>query len=108
MRVLLLIPATLLTGCAAAPLVEVQRVSVPVPVECREPVPARPVMPTEALRPGTTVDDFARAAMAEIERREGYEGELLTALENCRAPMGGAEYFPGSSLSRVGGVNSQR
>ncbi|RYF06334.1 MAG: hypothetical protein EOO31_10225 [Comamonadaceae bacterium] len=41
-----------------------------------------PAMPTEALRLGATVDDFARAAMAEIERREGYEGELLTALEN--------------------------
>jgi hypothetical protein len=39
------------------------------------------------LRLGATVDDFARAAMAEIERREGYEGELLTALENCRAPI---------------------
>lgn len=41
----------------------------------------------ETLRPGATVDDFARAAMAEVERREGYEGELLTALENCRAPI---------------------
>jgi hypothetical protein len=25
--------------------------------------------------------------MAEIERREGYEGELLAALENCRKPI---------------------
>lgn len=41
-------------------------------------------MPTEVLRPCATVDDFARAAMAEIARREGYEDELLTALENCR------------------------
>ncbi|RYE41961.1 MAG: hypothetical protein EOP24_34655 [Hyphomicrobiales bacterium] len=37
--------------------------------------------------PGRDGGDFARAAMAEIERREGYEGELLTALENCRAPI---------------------
>ncbi len=77
----------LLSGCAGAPRVEVQRVSVPVPVECREPVPARPAMPTEALRSGASVDDFARAAMAEIERREGYEGQLLVALEACRAPI---------------------
>ena len=25
--------------------------------------------------------------MAEIERREGYEGELLAALEACRKPV---------------------
>ncbi len=33
------------------------------------------------------VDQFAQAAMAEIERREGYDGELLAALENCRKPV---------------------
>ena len=60
---------------------------VPVPVECKEPVPARPVMPTEGLATTATLDQFAQAAMAEIERREGYEGELLAALENCRKPV---------------------
>ena len=56
----------------------------------RQNLAAKPVsLPTEeaALRMSATVDDFARAAMAEIERREGYEGELLTALENCRKPV---------------------
>lgn len=77
----------LLTGCGTAPHVEIQRVAVPVPVECREPVPARPVMPTESLGAATTLDQFAQAAMAEIERREGYEVELRTALENCRKPI---------------------
>lgn len=43
-------------------------------------------MPTEALPLSATVDEFARAWMAEIERHEGYEGELLKALDNCRAP----------------------
>lgn len=90
MRAALLMPALLLAGCAAAPRVEVQRVSVPVPVECREPVPARPIMPTEAMRPGASLDDFARAAMAEIERREGYEAKLVAALEACRAPVASA------------------
>jgi len=75
------------SGCATQNHVEVQRVNVPIPVACEEPVPDRPAMPTEALRPGATVDDFARAAMAEIERRVGYEGQLLAALENCRAPL---------------------
>ncbi len=87
MRAAVLILAALLAGCAGAPRVETVEVRVPVPVECREPVPARPAMPTEALRPGVTVDDFARAAMAELERREGYEGQLVAALEACRAPI---------------------
>jgi len=87
MRAAVLMLAALLAGCASAPRVETVEVRVPVPVECREPVPARPAMPTEALRPGVSVDDFARAAMAEIERREGYEGQLLVALETCRAPI---------------------
>lgn len=88
MRAITLIAASaILAGCATQNHVEVQRVNVPIPVECKEPVPARPAMPTEALRLGATVDDFARAAMAEIARREGYEDELLTALENCRAPL---------------------
>ena len=77
----------LLTGCGTAPRVEIQRVAVPVPVECKEPVQARPVMPTESLGGTATLDQFAQAAIAEIERREGYEVELRTALENCRKPI---------------------
>lgn len=76
-----------LTGCATNKDMEIQRVNVPVPVECKEPAPARPVMPTEGLGDTATLDQFAQAATAEIERREGYEGELLTALENCRKPI---------------------
>lgn len=77
----------LFAGCASKNHVEIQRVNVPVPVECKEPVPARPVMPTEGLATTATLDQFAQAAMAEIERRDGYEGELLAALENCRKPI---------------------
>lgn len=88
MRAICLIAASALaTGCATQNHVEVQRVNVPIPVECKEPVPARPAMPTEALRLGATVDDFARAAMAEIDRREGWEYELVTALRACTAPL---------------------
>lgn len=77
-----------LTGCAAAPTrVEIQRVNVAVPVECKERVPDRPVMPTEALRPGATVDQFTQAAQAEIERREGYEVKMRAALVVCTAPV---------------------
>ena len=84
---ILIAACALLTGCATKTHVEIQRVAVPVPVECKEPVQARPVMPTESLGTATTLDQFAQAAMAEIERREGYEVELRTALESCRKPV---------------------
>ncbi|CAN7279494.1 hypothetical protein LJR038_003256 [Acidovorax sp. LjRoot38] len=77
-----------LLGCETAPRVEIQRVNVAVPIECKEPIPERPVMPTEALRPGATVDQFTQVAQAEIERREGYEVQLRAALAVCTAPVG--------------------
>ena len=79
----------LLTGCAAQPVVTVRQVKVPVPVACQEPIPDRPVMPTEALQPPVSLDAFAQAAMAEIERREGYERQLLSGLRTCTAPFAG-------------------
>lgn len=83
-----LIAACALSACSATRNhVEIQRVSVAVPVACQEKEPDRPVMPTESLRPGATVDQFTQAAMAEIERREGYEGLLRTALAACTAPV---------------------
>lgn len=77
--------ALTLAGCATEPTMQVTRV--PVPVECREPVPDRPAMPTDRLTAGSTLDIFVQAAAAEIEVREGYEGQLRTALENCTKPI---------------------
>jgi hypothetical protein len=74
----------LLAGCGRATL---QTVKVPLPVECRVQMPARPAMPTESLRAGVTLDRFAASALAEIELREGYEHELRTALLGCTAPI---------------------
>lgn len=83
-----LIAAWSLSACGTARNhVEIQRVNVAVPVACQEKEPERPVMPTDALRPGATVDQFAQAAMAEIERREGYEVQLVAALANCTRPI---------------------
>ncbi len=73
-----------LAGCGVAPL---RAVNVPVPVECRVDVPARPAMPTEALSPGVDLDRFSAAALAEIELREGYEGELIVALKGCTTAL---------------------
>ncbi len=83
-----LIAACALSACGTrGNHVQIQRVNVAVPVECKEPTPARPVMPTEALRPGATVDQFIQAAQAEIERREGYEVQLVEALAICTRPL---------------------
>jgi hypothetical protein len=82
--------AAFFAGQQLAP-VEVRNVPVPVyvsvPVECREEVPARPVMPTEEFTEKPALDQYVRAARAEIERREGYEIQLRGALERCTAPI---------------------
>lgn len=62
-RVAVLLPLALMAGCASAPRMELQRVNVPVPVECREPVLERPEMPTEALAPGVDPFTLMRAAL---------------------------------------------
>jgi len=74
-----------LPGCAS--MRGAVGVNVPVPIACQEPEPERPIMPTDALRPGVDEFTFTVTAQAEIEIREGYEGRLLTALRACRAPL---------------------
>lgn len=73
-----------MTACGLAPL---RPISVPLPIECRVHTPARPAMPTEALAEGVPTDRFVAAAQAEMELREGYEGELRAALKHCTAPL---------------------
>ncbi|MDD2711276.1 MAG: hypothetical protein PHU77_00010 [Simplicispira sp.] len=85
MRAICLIAASaLLTGCGSVKHVQVK---VPVPVACTEQVPERPVMPTEAMQPGVAPWVLLRAALAEIDRREGYEGVMRAALVACTAPV---------------------
>ncbi|WP_374005503.1 hypothetical protein [Delftia lacustris] len=87
MRAILLLGALALAGCGTTPRVEIQEVKVPVPVECREPVPDRPAMPTETLADDADPFELLRAALAEIDRREGYEVRLLAALMACATPL---------------------
>jgi type IV pilus biogenesis protein CpaD/CtpE len=77
--------AALLAGCGAT--MPTTTVKVPVPVQCKETVPDRPVMPTEQFKAKPKLDEFVKASQAELERREGYEGKLRTALEACTAPI---------------------
>lgn len=76
---------SLLGGCAGFNTSTVTRV--PVPVACLEPVPERPVMPTDTLRPGVDTFVFVISTQAEILLREAYEIRLLTALQACRKPL---------------------
>ncbi|MXN31059.1 hypothetical protein [Delftia sp. CH05] len=87
MRAAILLGALALAGCGSVPRVEVQTVKVPVPVECREPIPDRPAMPTEALAEDADPFQLLRAALAEIDRREGYEIRLQAALMACTLPI---------------------
>ena len=78
----------LLTGCAQPPpRVQIERVNVAIPAPCQEPEPQRPSMPTEHLAGDADVDVYVQAAAAEIERREGYEVQLVQALRNCKQPL---------------------
>lgn len=79
MKLAALLALAVLTGCATTSEI----VKVPVPVECRVAVPNRPAMPTESLGDHSTLDDIVRAALAELELREGYELELRAALATC-------------------------
>lgn len=87
MRAGLLLCLLAVGGCATPTRVEIQAIKVPVPVECREPTPERPSMPTEALAEDADPFELLRASLAEIDRREGYEVKLVAALENCRRPI---------------------
>lgn len=87
-KMLLALAAVVMAGCQSTPpKVVLQEVKVPLPVQCEEPTPERPVMPTESLLPGVTTSTFVKAAQAEIERREGYEVLLRVALDNCKKPI---------------------
>ena len=80
---ILIAACALFAGCTTTPTL----VKVPVPVECKEPVPDRPVMPTESLAPGVAAWELLRAALSEIDRREAYEIKLRAGLVACTTPI---------------------
>ena len=74
--------ALALSGCAA----KVQQPAPQVVLKpCTIETPQRPIMPTEDLPADATLDDFVKSAIAEIERREGYEQLLLRSLIFCKS-----------------------
>jgi hypothetical protein len=85
MKIFIMVASMLLASCATTP--SAITVKVPVPVECKETVPERPLMPLERLQAKPTLDQWIQAADAEIERREAYEIQLRAALVACTAPV---------------------
>lgn len=72
--------ALALSGCAAP---QQHGAQAPILTTCGATIPERPIMPTEHLSQNATLDDFVKSAIAEIERREGYEQLLLQSLLFC-------------------------
>ena len=64
---ILIAACALLAGCAGQKHVEIQQVKVPAP--------------------GVALFELVQAALAEIDRREGYEVRLRAALLICTAPV---------------------
>jgi len=77
--------ALALTGCSM--FTTRTTTSVPLPVECREKVPNRPAMPTEAFATKPNLDVLVKAQDAEIVVRQAYEVQLRTALVTCTTPI---------------------
>jgi hypothetical protein len=69
-----------LAGCQTLP----QRVEVPVSVPCRVQLPQHPAWATEALPQGASLWDMAKAALAELDQRRGYEAQLEAAAKACQ------------------------
>ncbi len=92
--------AVIQIGCATAPepVIDVRTVNVAVPVPCREPVPDRPAFLMDGLKPGTSLNQFVSAALAERLVRDGYELQLETALRSCTAPPLGLKTPPDYEL----------
>jgi hypothetical protein len=84
----LLLPSiVLLAGCTCNPPIikTVDKiVQVPVMVRCGIVLPIRPTMPLDSTDVSEPLDTKLSKALAEIERRRAYEGELVAAIEGCQ------------------------
>ena len=80
---------SLLVGCATSEPIIVHKtveVEVPVEVRCKVEYPKKPAWPLDTIPEGSDIYVVGSAALAEIELRSGYEGELEAALKRCADP----------------------
>ncbi|WP_199637018.1 hypothetical protein JEM67_20790 [Serratia sp. PAMC26656] len=85
MKILIVVCALVLVGCAGAPQTpSYVEVKVPVAVPCKTADVARPAFAVDQLPIGATIDVQMRALRAERHQRIGYEKELIAANEACK------------------------
>lgn len=86
MRIVLLIVAAALAGCAGQvdPEIRAVRVEVPVQVPCRAPEVAVPSWAAAGLRRADSLEIKVRVLLAERRQRIGYEKQLEAAASACR------------------------
>ena len=75
-----------LAGCASSPTLPgpPTEVRVEVPVPCRITAPRRPAFAVDSLPLGSGLWDQMAALRAERKQRQGYEGELESAIRSCQ------------------------
>jgi hypothetical protein len=76
-----------LSGCALTePVIKVvtQKVEVPVPVACKEEIPAVPEYCFTKLGQDSDIYDKTKCLLSDRERSLGYETELLAKLKACK------------------------
>ena len=82
----LLLPVVLgVSGCATTPQVVTKIVEVPVMVTCIKTTPTKPEFPFSLSQPDEDLFVLSKRAVAEIELRKGYEGELEAVLVACKS-----------------------
>jgi hypothetical protein len=72
----------LLSACT--PVETIREVKVPVIIPCVDQLPNKPSMPLQEAGPEEDLFVLTKKALAEIELRKGYEGELESALVACK------------------------
>jgi len=87
MKYIIFILATLsLVGCATRePVINtvIQRVEVPIAVPCKVAVPAKPDLNFDKLTVEQDIFDKTKSVLADRKLTQGYETELLAALNSC-------------------------
>lgn len=82
--------ALALAGCAHK---QPERVLVPVTVPCKVEMPKMPVWATGSLKADADIWEQSRALLAERRQHQGFEGQLIAAIEGCQPlPAGSAPF----------------
>lgn len=86
-RLTLVLSAFAATACARGvrldPPPPVREVHIPTPMPCDAQMPGKPAFAVDALPLGADIWTQTAALRAERKQRQGYEGELETALRRC-------------------------